>query len=98
MISKRIYLLSFPSLMDGVDFDAVAIMELSVEAENMGKGAVDSQDVLPNKKCNATMGRCSADCDEDCCEGKCLQHYHGTGYCDGSLGPASTLCQCSYDC
>ncbi|XP_054801553.1 defensin-like protein 182 [Prosopis cineraria] len=53
----------------------------------------------PTKKCNVGLGRCSADCQDQCCASKCSSsHPGGVGYCDDSLGKQNALCQCQYPC
>ena len=53
----------------------------------------------PYMKCNVGFGRCTAACDEKCCNSKCAKaHVLGVGICDDSLGKQNSLCQCQYPC
>ena len=53
----------------------------------------------PFMKCNVGFGRCTAACDEKCCNSKCAKaHVLGVGICDDSLGKQNSLCQCQYPC
>ncbi|KAM6554065.1 hypothetical protein CsatB_014827 [Cannabis sativa] len=56
-------------------------------------------EMCQGKTCTAGIGRCSQNCNEECCEVKCWTKFGNSGkgmcYNPGELG---NVCLCSYDC
>ncbi|XP_021893127.1 defensin-like protein 181 [Carica papaya] len=56
----------------------------------------------PRRRCNVGIDRCTAACNEKCCDENCMskfpEHLNCHGSCSDLLPPQFSVCICAYDC